>query len=101
MQLRAPLQFGKPATNASIGGPGDSQVTIPTNMAGNPAEYAMVICDVLIGIQPIQSGETPALSTMARLRPNWPLVINVKGYTHIRFGFITTAQVAISPLENH
>lgn len=61
----------------------------------------LLTTDAVVGFRPIQTGETPALSTMARLRPERPLVVNVEGFGGIRFEAPTgTPNVTVTPLEN-
>ena len=82
-----------------------SEIAVPDKANGTRASY--VLLTVLesdassVGFIPIQTGATPAITTMARVSRYYPLVVDVGGNSHLRAIAVTgTVNLTVSPLEN-
>lgn len=106
MSYATPIQVGGASTTTAVVNPTAQSIAIPNNEADAgggtvKAKYILLSSDAVCGFRPIQTGETPALATLARVLPNDSLIVNVSGYAEMRLDSPSgTANVTMTPLDN-
>jgi hypothetical protein len=81
---------------------GSVATTIPNASGGNKAEVVVINVTTATYVLPVATGGAVTSSTGMIVNPDFPLVLNVKGFLSVAHLYVNSAgRISINPVENH